>query len=86
MELVLLVNLLLDVGLCVSHSGIAPNPSLLNTDRSISVVPNISNLFGKVVFPDTSRMVIYDPRQKPGMSYLSSYSIWCYFIGYNIMY
>ncbi|CAA3000880.1 cleavage stimulation factor subunit 77 isoform X1 [Olea europaea subsp. europaea] len=44
----------------------APANGAGSADRSISVVPNISNLFGKVVFPDTSRMVIYDPRQKPG--------------------
>ncbi|ERM99059.1 cleavage stimulation factor subunit 77 isoform X1 [Amborella trichopoda] len=29
-----------------------------------------STQFGKIIFPDVSRMVIYDPRQKPGPGYL----------------
>ncbi|KAL2477222.1 Cleavage stimulation factor subunit 77 [Forsythia ovata] len=45
----------------------APANGAGSADRSISGVSNSANLFGKVVYPDTSRMVIYDPRQKPGL-------------------
>ncbi|KZV40326.1 cleavage stimulation factor subunit 3-like [Dorcoceras hygrometricum] len=37
-----------------------------SSDRSISGIPNVSNNFGRIVYPDTSRMVIYGPTQRPG--------------------
>ncbi|XP_073270103.1 cleavage stimulation factor subunit 77-like isoform X1 [Primulina huaijiensis] len=37
-----------------------------SSDRSISGTPNVSNYLGKIVYPDTSRMVIYGPTQRPG--------------------
>lgn len=37
-----------------------------SSDRSMLGTPNVSNYFGKIVYPDTSRMVIYGPTQRPG--------------------
>lgn len=37
-----------------------------SSDRSISGTPNVSNYFGKIVYPDTARMVVYGPTQRPG--------------------
>ncbi|KAI3448085.1 hypothetical protein Pfo_004750 [Paulownia fortunei] len=37
-----------------------------SADRSVSGNPNNSNISGKIVYPDVSRMMIYGPRQKPG--------------------
>lgn len=37
-----------------------------SADRTIPDIPNNSNLSGKIVYPDVSRMVIYGPGQKPG--------------------
>lgn len=42
-------------------------PAVLGTDKASSGLANNSNSSAKVVYPDTSRMVIYDPRQKSGM-------------------
>nr|XP_043627865.1 cleavage stimulation factor subunit 77 [Erigeron canadensis] len=37
-------------------------------DKSPGQLLNYSNLSSKVVYPDTSRMVVYDPRQKPDLT------------------
>ncbi|KAL0386999.1 UNVERIFIED_CONTAM: Cleavage stimulation factor subunit [Sesamum radiatum] len=37
-----------------------------SADQSISGIPNNSNISGKVVHPDVSRMVTHGPRQQPG--------------------
>ncbi|XP_057948438.1 cleavage stimulation factor subunit 77 isoform X2 [Malania oleifera] len=42
------------------------------TDKGSSGTTPNSNPSAKVVYPDTSRMLIYDPRQKPGTGFLPS--------------
>lgn len=41
------------------------NTPIFNADKSPGQLSNL-NISSKVVYPDTSRMVVYDPRQKPG--------------------
>ncbi|XAR59526.1 hypothetical protein NMG60_11015388 [Bertholletia excelsa] len=36
-------------------------------DKGSSGMTDISNMTSKIVYPDTSRMVVYDPRQKSGL-------------------
>lgn len=38
-----------------------------SVDRSPSSLASNSTASAKVIYPDTSQMAIYDPRQKPGM-------------------
>ncbi|KAL9141530.1 hypothetical protein ABFS82_14G110600 [Erythranthe guttata] len=46
------------------HANGATNPS----DRGVLGIPNKSNVPGKIVYPDVSRMATYAPSQKPGHS------------------
>ncbi|CAI8584417.1 unnamed protein product [Vicia faba] len=45
------------------EKSIIPNGTALTDKRSVE---NISNTSSKVVYPDTSKMLIYDPKQNPG--------------------
>lgn len=52
---------------CNSFLGCTGQVMLLFvTDKASGLTTN-SNSSAKVIYPDTSRMVVYDPRQKPGM-------------------
>ncbi|KAI8532951.1 hypothetical protein RHMOL_Rhmol11G0258000 [Rhododendron molle] len=42
------------------------SPAVLGTDKASSGLANNYNSSAKVVYPDTSRIVLYDPRQKSG--------------------
>ncbi|KAL1544270.1 cleavage stimulation factor subunit 77-like [Salvia divinorum] len=48
------------------------NPTPVNgpssTDRTTPDIPINSNVSGKVIYPDVSRMVVYAPGQKPGIT------------------
>ncbi|KAL1557973.1 Cleavage stimulation factor subunit 77 [Salvia divinorum] len=48
------------------------NPGPVNgassADLTIPNIPNNSNISGKIVYPDVSRMVIYGPGQRPGIT------------------
>lgn len=47
------------------------------TDKIPAVLASNSNVFGKVIYPDTSQSVIYDPRQKLGTHHFFSWFVFC---------
>ncbi|KAK1578044.1 hypothetical protein Q3G72_027104 [Acer saccharum] len=48
----------------VDKSALSNGPGIV--DKGLSGFPSNSTTPGNVIYPDTSQMVIYDPRQKPG--------------------
>lgn len=44
-------------------------PGFLSIDKTTSGVSSNTNPPAKVVYPDTSKMTVYDPRQIPGRSF-----------------
>ncbi|XP_031283342.1 cleavage stimulation factor subunit 77 isoform X2 [Pistacia vera] len=51
----------------VDKTAFPNGPGVVSTDRGPSGLPSNSTTSAKVIYPDTSQMAIYDPRQKPGI-------------------
>ncbi|KAJ0099424.1 hypothetical protein Patl1_19753 [Pistacia atlantica] len=51
----------------VDKTAFPNGPGVVGTDRGPSGLPSNSTTSAKVIYPDTSQMAIYDPRQKPGI-------------------
>ncbi|XP_044468696.1 cleavage stimulation factor subunit 77 isoform X3 [Mangifera indica] len=51
----------------VDKTAFPNGPGVVGTDRSPSSLASNSAASAKVIYPDTSQMAIYDPRQKPGI-------------------
>ncbi|KAK9122524.1 hypothetical protein Sjap_012126 [Stephania japonica] len=47
-----------------------PNGTMDNSSSGIGPIIKTSTASAKIVYPDTSRMVVYDPRQKPGSGFV----------------